>query len=170
MVELSAERIDEILHKETLKKEEQTTILRGVYTRYMRLYEKYLADIDALDNDMIAEMKAYHEETRSLVKYYYMDIPQEICEELKEFDDEYTLKLLGPDWHKYLFDSYKEFKDDDKNNNKTEESIKADFEAENLEAFYYSMDEIFRESFGTANQAAKKATNWFTGLLFGKEE
>ena len=39
MVELNNERIDEILHKETVKTEEQATILRAIYTRYMRLYE-----------------------------------------------------------------------------------------------------------------------------------
>ena len=66
MVELSLERIDEMLHKETLKKEETTTILRCVFSRYMQLYERYLADIDALNDEMIAELKAYHEETRSL--------------------------------------------------------------------------------------------------------
>ena len=38
MVELSNERIDQILHEETAKTEELTTILRSIYTRYMRLY------------------------------------------------------------------------------------------------------------------------------------
>ena len=36
----------------------------------MYLYEKYLEDIDALSDDRIAELRAYHEETISLVKYY----------------------------------------------------------------------------------------------------
>ena len=44
MVELSNERIEQILHEETMKKEELETILRSIYTRYMRLYEKYFAE------------------------------------------------------------------------------------------------------------------------------
>ena len=40
MVELSKVRIGQILHKETTKKEDLETILRSLYTRYMRLYEK----------------------------------------------------------------------------------------------------------------------------------
>ena len=67
MVELSNERVEQILHKETHKTEELKTILRGVYTRYMRLFEKYFADIDALNDDEIAGLKQYHEETRSLI-------------------------------------------------------------------------------------------------------
>ena len=54
MIELSIERVDQILHQETPKKEELATILRGIYTRYMCLYEKYFADIDALNDDTIA--------------------------------------------------------------------------------------------------------------------
>ena len=61
MVELSNERIGQILHEETTKKEESETILRGIYTRYMRLFEKYLADIDALNDEKIADFKKYHE-------------------------------------------------------------------------------------------------------------
>ena len=65
MIELSNERIEEILHKETGKTEELTTILRGIYIRYMRLYERYYADIDALNDDVIAELKNYLEETKA---------------------------------------------------------------------------------------------------------
>ena len=68
MLELSKERIAQILHEETVKKEDADTILRSVYSRYRQLYEKYLEDIDALNDDMIAEMRSYHEETRSLIK------------------------------------------------------------------------------------------------------
>jgi hypothetical protein len=32
------------------------------------------------------------------------------------------------------------------------------------------MDEIFRDDFGTGSETAKKATSWFSGLLFGKED
>ena len=63
MVEFSKERIGQILHEETMKKEETETILRGIYTRYMLLYERYFADIDTLDDDKIAELKKYHEDT-----------------------------------------------------------------------------------------------------------
>ena len=59
MVELSKERIDQILHEETTKKEELDTILRSIYTRYMHLFEKYFADIDALNDDRIAELRKY---------------------------------------------------------------------------------------------------------------
>ena len=45
MIELSNERIEQILHEETVKEEKVSTILRGIYTRYMRLYEKYFSDI-----------------------------------------------------------------------------------------------------------------------------
>ena len=74
MIEMSQERIKQILEEETVKTEELATILRSVYTRYMHLYEKYFADTDALDDAAIAGLKDYHEETKSLVKYYYMDI------------------------------------------------------------------------------------------------
>lgn len=87
MVELSNEKIEEILHKETQKTEEKTTILRAVYTRYMRLYENYFDDIEALNDDKIAELRKYHEKTRSFIKYYYMDIPYDICAEIIVFDD-----------------------------------------------------------------------------------
>ena len=110
MVELRNERIQQMLREETPKTEEVKTILRCVYTRYMRLFEKYFADIDALNDDRIAELKQYFEETGSLVKYYYMDIPQDICEGLSMFDNAYIAELLGPNWHKYIFDSYKNFR------------------------------------------------------------
>ena len=55
MVELSNERIEQILHEETKKTEALPTILRGIYTRYMRLYERYFADVDALNDGRIAE-------------------------------------------------------------------------------------------------------------------
>ena len=129
MIELSNERIAQILHEETPKTEELKTILRSVYTRYMRLYEKYFADIDALNDDVIAELKKYNEETKSLIKYYYMDIPLDICMGLLEFENEYGYKLLGPDWKNYLFEHYKKFKDNSWSGNESEESLKAQFAA-----------------------------------------
>ena len=56
MLELSNERIEQILHEGTAKKEEQATVLRGIYTRYMILYEGYFADIAALNDDKISEL------------------------------------------------------------------------------------------------------------------
>ena len=167
MIELSNERVEQILHQETQKTEELTTILRAIYTRYMRLYEKFFADIDALNDDGIAELKKYHEETVSLLKYYYMDIPLDICEGLGEFDDKYTAKLLGPDWHKLLFDGYQDFKSQSKSRNQSEESIKSEFSEQMLTEFYDAMDSVFREGFSTNSKTAEKVATGLTGLLFG---
>ena len=170
MIELSKERIEQILHEETIKKEELETILRSIYTRYMRLYEKYFADIDALNDDEIAELRKYHEETMSLVKYYYMDIPLDICAGIKEFENTYSVNLLGPEWHEYLFDSYEGFREKSKSKNKSEEYLKAEFAKQALAAFYEAMDYVFREGFGTGSQTAKSVVSGITGLLFGKEK
>ena len=110
MVELSKKRIEEILNEETAKTEELPTILRGVYTRYMCLFEKYFADIDALNDEKVAELRKYHEETKSLIKYYYMDIPLDICAGLEAFEKEYCDNLLGTKWHDYLYSYYKDFR------------------------------------------------------------
>ena len=169
MVELSKERIEQILHEETMKKEELETILRSIYTRYMRLYEKYFADIDALNDDEIAALRQYHEETTSLVRYYYMDIPLDICMGLKEFENKYSANLLGAEWHEYLFGSYKDFKENSRSRNKTDEYLKAAFKKQTLSAFYEAMDYVFRDGFGTGSQTAKKVVSGITGLLFGKE-
>ena len=168
MIELSNKRVEEILHEETPETESLAKILRAVYTRYMRLFEKYFADIDALDDDVIAELRSYHEETKSLVKHYYMDIPLDICLELNEFEEQYSAKLLGPDWNKHLFDSYKEFRNINKNEDKSEECVKADFAEKNLTAFYYAMNTVFRDGFGTGSRTAEQILGEITGLLFGQ--
>ena len=165
MVELSNERLGQILHEETAKTEDLATILRGIYTRYMLLYEKYFADIDALNNAKIAELRKYHEETVSLIRYYYMDIPQDICEGIKEFENKYSANLLGPEWHDYLFRSYQDFRKESKAVDK-----KAEFTKQTLAAFYDAMDYIFREGFGTGSQTVKDVVSGITGLLFGKEK
>lgn len=170
MIELSNERVDQILHKETHKTEELRTILRAIYTRYMYLYEKYLADIDALNDDVIASLKKYHEETISLTKYYYLDIPEDTCEKLYEFDEEYTAKMLGPDWHKYLFDSYKEFRAENKGKGKSEECLKAEFSEQILNDFYEDMDYVFREAFGTGSKGGEDVVSGLTGLFFKKDK
>lgn len=167
MVELSNEKIEEILHKETQKTEEKTTILRAVYTRYMRFYENYFDDIEALNDDKIAELRKYHEETRSFIKYYYMDIPYDICAEIIEFDDEYNAKLLGPDWNKYIFGSYSGFKNENRDGKRDKESLKAEFKEEVMKAFYEKMDSIFRVGFGTESETAEQTASGLRSLLFG---
>lgn len=169
MIELSKERIDQLLNEENVKKEEIQTILRSLYLRYMRLYERYFADIDALNDDYIAQLKNYHEETISLYKYYFLDIPQDTCESISKFDNEYSAKLLGADWHKHLFSAYEEFKNDGIYRNKDEAFLKKEFTKKALEAFYYEMDLVFREGFGTGGKTVSNIINGFTGLLFGKK-
>lgn len=167
MIELSTERIEQILNEETVKKAETTAILRSIYTRYMLLYERYFTDIDALNDDKIAQFKNYHEETISLFKYYYLDIPQDTCEYLHKFEKAYSSKLLGPDWHKYLFEAYRGFKE---NNACTDEAyLKAEFSKQAMEAFYYEMDLVFREGFGTGSKTIQSAISGFTSMFFGKK-
>lgn len=170
MMELSNERIEKILHEETPKKEEATTILRSIYIRYMRLFEKYFTNIEALNDDEIAELKEYHEETRSLVKHYYMDIPQDICTKINEFDNKYSANLLGADWHNYLFSTYWDFLDKDNSPNRSEGALKAEFERQALAAFYDAMDYVFREGFGTNSQTVKDVVSGITGLLFKEQK
>ena len=170
MIELTPERIDQILHEETVKKEEANAILRSIYIRYMRLYEKYFADIDALTDETVAGLKAYHEETRSLVKYYYMDIPQDVCKCLNAFDSAYSDCLLGPEWHKYLFDIFKDFKEKNNDKDRSRKHLSAEFSKQTLAAFYEAMDYIFREGFGTGSQTAKNILSEISSLLFGKEK
>lgn len=169
MIELSIERVDQILHQETPKKEELATILRGIYTRYMCLYEKYFADIDALNDDTIADLNKYHGETKSLVKYFYMDIPQDICRQLETFDNEYNAKLLGSDWHRTLCDSYADFRAKNEAENKSAKCLKAEFSEQILKAFYDAMDYIFREGFGTGSKADELISSGLASLLFGEE-
>ena len=170
MIELSNERVEQILHKETQKTEELATILRGVYTRYMRLYEKYFADIEALNDGEIADLKRYHEETGSLMKYYYMDIPKDVCAELQDFDEKYTAKLLGADWHNCLFDSYEAFRVENEDAYPSEKQMKAEYAKQTLAAFYEAMDSVFRESFGTGSKTAEKVASGIASLFFGKQE
>ena len=168
MVELSKERVEAILKDETQKTAELATILRAVYARYMNLYEKYFADIDALNDDVIAELNEYHEETKSLVKYYYMDIPEDVCNEMLEFDEKYGSKLLGPDWHTFLFDEYKHFRG--RNWDKSEEWAKAEFKKQVLLGFYETMGSVFRDGFGTGSKHASNFIEGLSGLLFGKDK
>jgi hypothetical protein len=168
MIELSNERVEKILKEETMKTVELPTILRAIYGRYMHLYEDYFSDPDALTDEKIAEMKKYHEETISLLKYYYMDIPLDICVYIHEFDKEYTNHLLGTDWKKYLSDGFKEFKGKAEKWGKDEKLLKAEYKAKVLEAFYGEMGYVFRDGFNTSSKTHESVMGVFKGLLFGK--
>ena len=167
MTTLSIERVEKILREETPKKEDLSTILRGIYTRFLRQYESYFEDINALNDKKIAELREYNNETRSLVKYYYLDIPQNICEALEEFEKEVNAKLLGPDWHKYLFESYENFRD--KNWDVSENALKAKFREQSMSTFYEIMDFIFREGFGTADKTTENTLSEIIGRFFKNE-
>ena len=168
MIELSQETIEKMLHEETPKSEETATILRSIYVRYMHLYEKTLTDIDVLDDHEIAELRKYHEETRSLVKYYYMDIPQDVCTKLHEFDQTFSDNLLGEKWHEFLSGSYKDFAQKNNSANKSEKHLKAEFVKQARTDFYHAMEYIFRDGFGTNSQTVTDVVNGITGLVFGK--
>ena len=136
----------------------------------MRLFEGYFADIDALNDAKIAQWRKYNEETCSLVKYYYMDIPQDVCKCLNAFDSEYSNRLLGPEWHKYLFDIFKDFKEKNNDKDRSRKHLSAEFSKQTLAAFYEAMDYIFRDGFGTGSQMAKNILSEISSLLFGKEK
>lgn len=170
MVELSNERIKQMLEEETKETEDLTTILRAIYTRYMNLYERYFSDLDALNDDKIAEFKKYHEETKSLIKYYYMDIPQDVCAGINEFEEKAGDKLLGREWKKTLYDAYTEFREKYKVKDRSDEYYQEAFKKEALKAFYDAMDSVFRDGFGTGSQTAKDMFDGISGLLFGKKD
>lgn len=167
MIELSAERVNDILQNETPKTEVLPTILRSIYNRYMRLFERYFDDIDALNDDKIAELKKYHDETIGLIMYYYLDIPLDTCVALTKFNGEHVSKLLGADWHKQLSDSYRDFKAENTDSNKSEAALKEEFREHALTEFYESMDYVFRSAFGTGSKTTEKIMGGLSSLLFG---
>ena len=134
----------------------------------MRLFEGYFADIDALDDAKIAQWRKYHEETCSLLKNYYMDIPHDICEDLEEFNDKFSAKLPGPNWYDNLSEIYDAFQEE--NWDKSEKHLKAEFKKQALATFYKEMDEVFREGFGTGSKTVEGVVGGINGLLFGKED
>ena len=170
MVELNNERIEQILKDETMKTQDLTTILRGIYTRYINLYEKYIAGCDTLNDDKISEFKKYHEETRSLIKYYYMDIPQDVCSALSEFEEKASDILLGRDWKRVVYDAYDEFKSKSRIRDRSEDYCLAEFKKAVLKEFYSSMENIFRGGFGTNSQTVQNVFEGISGLLFGSKE
>ena len=170
MIELSKERIEQILHEETPKKEDSSTILRSIYTRYRRLYEQYLEDMDVLSDEKIAAFRKYSEETMALIRVYYMDIPEKTCEAIKAFEDEYSAELLGSGWKRYLLDSYEAFKEECETECHSEEDYRAQFKKQALTAFYKKMDSIFREGFDTEDKTVSNAVGGIAGLLFGRKK
>ncbi len=173
MIELSMEKVEKILYQETPKTDALPTILRSIYTRYMRLYERYFADIDSLDDEVIAEFRKFNDETASFVKYYYMDIPMDIFLSMEEFEEKYSAHLLGPGWHDYLFNAYEDFREDYydyDDDDESEETLKAAFAKEALKEFYDRMDNIFREGFNTGSETGKSTVDALTGILFEQEQ
>lgn len=100
---------------------------------------------------------------------YYMDIPQDTCTGIKEFEKEYSANLLGSEWHEYLFRAYEDFKKESKARNKNEEYYKAEFTRRVLEYFYEAMDYVFREGFGTGSKTTDNILSGLAGLFFGKQ-
>ena len=168
MVELSNERIDKIMHEETLKTEDLKTLLRAIYTRYMHLFERYFADIDKLNDKKIAEFRKYHEETKSLMKYYYVDIPHDVFLYLSDYDERYVDKLLGTGWKDYLTENFNKFKKNKTKDSDDEKSIKAKFADHCLDDFYESMDDAFRDSFGSHSKTAEGFRGFITTMIFGE--
>lgn len=170
MIELNNERLEQILHDETAKTEDVKTILRGIYARYMNLYERYIADFAELNDDKVAEFSKYQEETQSLIKYYYMDIPQDTCAKIEEFEEKVGDKLLGREWKRNLYDLYDEFKRKNKVWDKSEDYYQAEFKKAAMKEFYEAMEYVFRDGFGTGSETVKDIIGGITGLLFGKKE
>ena len=170
MIELSNERIEQILEDETAKTADLKTILRSIYTRYRNLYERYIAGFDELNDDKVAEFAKTHAETKALFKYYYLDIPQDICSKIEEFEEKSCDKLLGREWKKNVYDAYDEFKAKNKAWNKSEDWYQAEFKKYVLEEFYEAMEYIFRDGFGTGSETVKDVISGFSGLLFGSKE
>lgn len=167
MVELNNERIDQILHEEAKKTEPLPQLLRAIYTRYMNLFEDYIANIYDLTDDKIDAYKKQHEETRSLIKYYYMDIPHDVCSAINDFEEKVSENLLGREWKKTLYDAYEEFKENSDEWDMPEDYYKAAFKKYALKEFYSVMENIFRDGFGTSSQTAKDIFSGIKSLIFG---
>lgn len=170
MIELTNERIEEILHNETKKTEPLPTILRGIYARYMNLYEHYIAEIDKLTDEKVAEYKKQHEETKSLIRYYYMDIPQDVCYDINQFEEKCSDLLLGKDWKMHVYDAFDEYKGRNEVWGKDDDYYIVEFKKYALKEFYAAMENIFRDGFGTGSQTAKNIFEGISGLLFGSSK
>ena len=170
MLQLSNKRIDQILQEETPKTALLPTVLRAIYYRYMTLFERYFAEMESLNDEKIAELRKYHEETKSLVKYYYMDIPQDVCFDIEEFEEKHTNKILGWGWRGYLDENYQEFVDDHDDDTEISESgLLAEFKKKNLKAFYDEMEDVFRPGFGTGSRNREGILNELSGMMFNNQ-
>ena len=98
-----------------------------------------------------------------------MDIPLDICKGIEEFENKYIDGLLGKEWHKFLFDRYKAFREESRNKDKNEENLKTELARQTLTEFYAAMDYVFRDGFGTGSETVKNLAGMIKGLLFGKE-
>ena len=99
-----------------------------------------------------------------------MDIPEETGTYLQVFDKEYTVKLLGPDWKKYVSESFQEFISEHKKEAKNEDHLKEMYREEILGAFYDAMNHVFRDGFGTANKTLEKVSKGLLSILFGDDK
>ena len=157
MVELSPERIEEILHKETVKEEDPKTVMRAVYNRYRCVFEQYIDQIFEMNQSKIDEFNKYHQETNSLIKYYFVDIPMDTCAALAKFEHDVMDYMLGPDWQRVILNGFEEFKRKNKNKYRlaNEETWRKKFKEELLSMFYVSMESAFRVSFESGSKAAE---------------
>ena len=170
MIELSYDQVDQIMHKDTPRSEDLPLILRSIYLRYLHLFETYFADIDALDDDKIIELKKYHEETRSLIKIFYLDIPMDVFYALGSVDEDDVSKMLSTELKQYVFDSFRNFMLENRDESKSKERFKLEFAQKNLTDFYSSMDTVFRGAFGTTSKTTENAVGWIGKLLFGEDK
>ena len=170
MVKLDNERVEQILQNETMKTQPLPTILRGIYTRYINLYEDYIAEIDKLTDDKIDAYKRQNAETQSLIKYYYMDIPQDVCYELNKFEENVADELLGREWKRGIYDAFEEFKENNDAWNKSDDYYMAEFKKALRKELYKAMENIFRDGFGTHSETAKNIFTGISNLLFGSSK
>lgn len=167
MIQLSNERAEQIIQEETKKTQPLPQLLRAIYTRYMNLYEDYIANMFDLTSEKVAEYKKQNDETICLVRYYFMDIPQDVCEGIFDFEEKVGDKLLGPEWKTNLYDAYEEFKDKSDEWDMTEDYYKGAFKKYALKEFYEVMENIFRDGFSTHSERAKNIFSGIKSLIFG---
>ncbi len=167
MIQISNERAEQIIQEETKKTQPLPQLLRAIYTRYMNLYEDYIANIYDLTSEKIAAYKKQNDETIALVRYYYMDIPQDVCAGILVFEEKVGEKLLGPEWKTNLYDAYDEFKDNCNEWDMTEDYYKGAFKKYALKEFYEVMENIFRDGFGSESESSKNIFSGIKSLIFG---
>ena len=170
MVKLDNERVEQILEKETLKTIPLPMLLRCIYNRYLDLYEDYIAEADKLTDEKIDAFKRRNEETQSLIKYYYMDIPEDICYDLNKFEEKIADELLGREWKRVFYDAFDEFKENHDDWNKSDDWYMAEFKKATRKELYKTLDDIFRDGFGTNSETGKNIFSGISNLLFGSSK